>query len=751
MVASAQVSGDVAASRQRPRPTKSRRTRGAADVTTVDGQVGGAAAARGNSSRPTEGRKRAASGQPGTGNPSVPTKGRKKGQVAAAPIEEQFEKSLPLIDVENSALSEPAKTGECGQLSIPINGAPKEAAENAAPEIPAECGRPLASTEGRKEATAAGRRSDAGDTVRTADAMTTDALSGTGGTGLATLRGVRAVRLSVLTDETTSPERQREADNQAAAALGIDFGEGEAFREAVDLDVSASKVGPFQRPELGKWLARPDEFDALVWWRFDRALRSMADMHDLAKWARQHKKMLVFAEGIGGGRLVFDFRNPMDPTSELMMMMLAFAAQVEAQSIKDRVTGAQAAMRQMPYRWKGGRPPYGYMIVDMPKELGSGKTLMPDPDAVKVIERIIRDLLAGKTINKICQELNTDKVPTPRDHWSLKRGRKMGGKTGGAKGETTVREFFKWVPSVIRKVLTSPALIGWKTHNGKPVRDSEGAPVMLTTTPILTREEFDVVGKLFEENQKNTPVSRSDQASKLLRVAHCAGCGSRMYHMSNKTKGKQAASYKCTAHLTGTVCPAPVAIRADWIEEYVEREFLELVGPIPIHRTIITPGYDPAPEIAATLAEFEEHQKQEGRQKSKAARRAWQERADALDSRIAELENTPARPEHRETVATGTTFADEWAKADDEERRFMLIEAGARLEVRKGSRGGWRKLDERRVTFTVTSDLNPAIEEYMALRQELTMTDQDAPAPRSRIRFVKVTSGADGDGMDLAA
>ncbi|WP_233289394.1 hypothetical protein [Kitasatospora sp. MBT63] len=54
----------------------------------------------------------------------------------------------------------------------------------------------------------------------------------------------------------------------------------------------------------------------------------MAEMHDLAKWAREHRKMLVFAEGIGGGRLVFDFRNPIDPMAELQMPMLAFAAQV---------------------------------------------------------------------------------------------------------------------------------------------------------------------------------------------------------------------------------------------------------------------------------------------------------------------------------------------------------------------------------------------------------------------------------------
>ncbi|MFD7894262.1 recombinase family protein [Streptomyces sp. NPDC059743] len=236
-----------------------------------------------------------------------------------------------------------------------------------------------------------------------------------------TLRGVRCVRLSVLTDETTSPERQREADDIAAAALGIDFGEGDGLREAVDLDVSASAFGPFDRPQLGGWLTRPDDFDALVWWRFDRAIRSMAHMHELAKWAREHRKMLVFAEGIGGGRLVFDFRNPMDPMSELMMLMLAFAAQVESQSISDRVSGAMGAMRKMPLRWRGGRPAYGYMPAPMPKEHGGiGLTLIPDPDAVKIIERIVRELLEGRAASAIAVDLNSDGVLSPRDHWAVK-------------------------------------------------------------------------------------------------------------------------------------------------------------------------------------------------------------------------------------------------------------------------------------------------------------------------------------------
>ncbi|MEV0444339.1 hypothetical protein AB0I84_03475 [Streptomyces spectabilis] len=42
-------------------------------------------------------------------------------------------------------------------------------------------------------------------------------------------------------------------------------------------------------------------------------VRDMGDMHGPAAWARRHRRLIVFAEGIGGGRLTFGFRNPMAP------------------------------------------------------------------------------------------------------------------------------------------------------------------------------------------------------------------------------------------------------------------------------------------------------------------------------------------------------------------------------------------------------------------------------------------------------
>ncbi|MFD4032274.1 recombinase family protein [Streptomyces sp. NPDC058637] len=516
-------------------------------------------------------------------------------------------------------------------------------------------------------------------------------------------RALSAIRLSVATDETTSPGRQREANETAAASIGARI-----VGEAEDLDVSASKTTPFERPQLGPWFDRPDDFDIVIWWRLDRAVRSMADMSALVSWARKHGKRLVFAEGPGGARLELDMSNVV---GELIATLLAFAAQMEAQSIAERVTGAQAAMRSMPLRWRGSRPPFGYEPTELE---GGGWTLVPDADAVEVIERIVRELMAGKTASAVAADLNEAKVPSPRDHWSIKKGRKTGGKTGGAKGEKAVtRERFNWGPSIVKKVLTSVSLLGWKMHNGNPVRDSEGAPIVATNAPILTREEFDAIGALFAERSIDNR-ERKDTNALLLRVVHCASCGERMYLNKQASKTNQAPVYKCNAHGRGMPCEAPAHVRGDWLDEYAEREFLRLLGALPLTQVRTIPGYDPTPEIAATAAEFEDHQKQEGRQRSNAGREAWQRRADALDARLAELEARPKTEARTETIDTGRSHADEWHSAETAGRRKMLLDAGAYLTVKRGTRGGWRTLDERRVSFVVRESFHAEAAETLA-------------------------------------
>ncbi|MFI1765861.1 recombinase family protein [Streptomyces sp. NPDC020800] len=244
--------------------------------------------------------------------------------------------------------------------------------------------------------------------------------------------------------------------------------------EAEDLDVSASRTTPFERPELGEWLSEPSRFDVILW------------------------------------------------------TLLAFAAQMEAQAIRERVQGAAEAIRGMSLRWRGARPPYPYMPAPMPD--GAGKTLIPDPDAVKVIERIIRTLMedeSASATSSIAIALNSEEppVPSPRDHWAIKQGRETGGKTGGKRYERgTAVPRFKWSASTINALLRSPALMGHIVHGGVPVRDSVGRPALASSTPVLTREEFDNVGALLDARKRNTaPPTRRDTNALLLRIIHCYG------------------------------------------------------------------------------------------------------------------------------------------------------------------------------------------------------------------------------------
>ncbi|MFD8262342.1 recombinase family protein [Streptomyces griseoluteus] len=519
------------------------------------------------------------------------------------------------------------------------------------------------------------------------------------------LEALSAIRLSVRTDETTSPARQREANERSARAMNARI-----IGEAEDLDVSASRTTPFERPELGKWLDEPSRFDAILWWRLDRAVRSMADMHELAKWARTYRKMLVFAEG-PGGMLTLDFRNPLDPIAEIMVTLLAFAAQMEAQAIRERVQGAAQAIRGMSLRWRGARPPYPYMPAPMPD--GAGKTLVPDPDAVKVVERIIKALMHNEDANptSIAVELNSQEppVPSPRDHWALKQGRKPGGKTGGKgyeRGSTVAQ--FNWSASTINALLRSPALMGQKVHRGVPVRDSSGRPVLASETPILTREEFDNVGALLDARKRDTaPPTRRDTNALLLRVIHCAGCGGRMYY--TKASGKRTTSvYGCRAAAQGRTCAAPATIKAEWAEDYAARAFLGRVGSWEVIETRKIAGYDPGPEINEVSAELDEHMRQSGRFRSETGRRIWEEKATALETRLVELEATPRRPPMTEVLRTGRTYADVWNAKDEAGKRRMLLDAGALMTVKQGRRGGRHAVDESRFTFEVGADADPA-------------------------------------------
>ncbi|MFE9726496.1 recombinase family protein [Streptomyces sp. NPDC005794] len=448
---------------------------------------------------------------------------------------------------------------------------------------------------------------------------------------------------------------------------------------------------PCERPELGQWLRRPDEFDGIVWWRLDRAVRSMADMAELGKWAKQHGKLLLFAEGPGGAPFELDMRS-VSPVSELIMMMLAFSAQMESQAISERVAGAHAALRSQG-RYSGGLAPWGFTKAPNPN--GPGFVLAHDPDALPALLDVIRRVVAGEGLTAIINGLNDDGTPTPRDYQALQAGRPTGGMRGGVRLDR-----FRWTTSTLSKALRSPTLLGYRTHQGRTVRDHAGEPVLIGP-PILTRDEFATLGECLAAKTPQKNRTRKDTDALLLGVAKCAGCGLNLY----KSARKGAHDYVCRASSRGVRCPAASSMRADWLDDYAEAQLMQRIGAWPMTRVVTHRGYDPGPELREIETELRALYASQASRQSTIGRRIWQEEVDALERRAGALEAAPAEPTRTETVETGETYAEFWDRSSTAERRQMLREMGVTVTVRKGKAGGDNRLrvaaDESRLTFAI--------------------------------------------------
>ncbi|WP_329291800.1 recombinase family protein [Streptomyces pseudovenezuelae] len=370
-------------------------------------------------------------------------------------------------------------------------------------------------------------------------------------------RAIAAVRLSCLTAATTSPARQRSTIQVCAERLGLTV-----VAEASDLGVSARGTSPFERPSLSSWLNRPHEYEAVVWAHVDRAVRSVAHMTELIAWGRQHGRTLVF------GMPEADHPLVVPPWAEGRTLQrctqLAHVAEQESRTISHRLTSSHEALRAAG-RYGGGLVPFGYRKAPHPS--GVGWCLAPDPETLTLVRSIVDDVHSGLSLVAIAHKLEAAGVLVPRDRHARLQGRPTGGRRHG-------RDFdrFRWTAGSLSKILRTPALMGHRVHRGKTVSDAAGSPVLIGP-PLLTEEEFQTLQHLLNSRSKGIHPKRRE-TSLLIGVAHCAGCGGRMYFATRKAYAY--GDYVCRASARGATCPAPAAIRASWLDEYVTSRYREV-------------------------------------------------------------------------------------------------------------------------------------------------------------------------------
>lgn len=458
------------------------------------------------------------------------------------------------------------------------------------------------------------------------------------------LRALLVARLSVLTDESTSPHRQLEhCRNVVQARSWTEAG------TATDLDVSATKYSPFDRPELGGWLNdRNHEFDVIVVWRLDRLVRSSKDLSDLLAWCETNGKSLVSAsEG-------FDLGTPF---GKAMVTIIAALGELEANTLSTRVKDSHTALQKMD-RWSGGQPPYGYRIVEHER---AGKTLEIDPVTSAAVRRMGEMTIAGKSQWEIASTLNEEGFPTPAQHTGAKNASEH------------------WNQSSIGKILRAPTTQGFKTlGTGKDrrlARGADGMAIRYVANGIFTDEEWNKIQASLKQRSRSR--ERSHGAAPLLGIVFCQGCGNRLYRARTTHRGKGYGYYRCVPKAGKPRCEG-----YSFSEEHVQAVLDELAAEelkgIPIVKKVFVPGEDHTDELNAVKKAMtsirDEHDL--GFYDYEGGDNDYRERLSSLVEKRKKLEAMPQRESTYEEQPTGETYAEAYERMSTEERRDLLLKAG---------------------------------------------------------------------------
>jgi DNA invertase Pin-like site-specific DNA recombinase len=456
------------------------------------------------------------------------------------------------------------------------------------------------------------------------------------------LGAVRLSRYGGEQDPSTSPERQR----AVIEALGE-----EVVGWATDLDVSASKHSPFDRPELGEWLRHPERYEAIAWQRLDRAVRSMGDLHELARWALDHRKVLIFASGPGGQQMTLDFRSgPLNPLTMILTTLMAFAAEMEATTIRERIVGMKADHRASG-RHSGGGVPWWLMVAE--NGSAAGKTLVLHPEQAPVVRELVERVLAGESQAAVCRDFNR---------------RAAGGKTNWAR------------ESNVYRMLRNRALVGDLTHYGEVIRDSDGFPIRRAEA-LLTRKEFEALQRVLERNRGRSPRDAS-RVNLLTGLTYCLLCGGQRNYHQQTIRGRLYRYSRCqNSQMKARGSPdwcESMQVPAEDLERHVERAFLGMVGNLPV----LTPVYHPAESHVEEIAEVEAAlddllRRVEGKPPTVAG--VYERRIASHEARLVELKVLPELPERVTYEEAGETYGQRWSAATTAERNQMLIDGGYRV------------------------------------------------------------------------
>lgn len=461
------------------------------------------------------------------------------------------------------------------------------------------------------------------------------------------------VRISELTDASTSPERQLQDARDYAARNGLDV-----VAELEDLDVSGRR-GIEQRPGLTEALELIEDGRAafLIVARLDRLARSIITFHEAVQRIEQAGGAFVsVAEGL-------DFSTP---AGRMVASVLASFAQYESELIGQRVASARRHLREVG-KWPGGRRPFGWLPE--PHESGSGFVLKLHPTEAPVLREMAQKVLSGIPLHRIARDLNEAGVKTVLGKdWSSGHS--------------------------VRQALTKDAIVG-----------RYGAE------PLLSVQDYHRVQTFLQDRPE--PASRREDLDDVLlppELISCGRCGAPMKRGTHGKDGRAWTVYRCSSRRApGSAAPCFLLVSAARVDEVVEERILETLGRFPVsvmaEPELIDPAADERAELEAAIRLLEEDRYIRGLYAGADGDRRFLELYAALEARIDDLPKPFLTESNEEPIPTGELAIEVWQNSDIEDRRAWVEAVVLDVVIAPGKPG--KRFDSDRVAIRLRTEESP--------------------------------------------
>jgi site-specific DNA recombinase len=332
--------------------------------------------------------------------------------------------------------------------------------------------------------------------------------------------------------------------------------------------LAATAVRPEAAALLAAAMSAEHPFDAVVVGEYERAF-----------YGDQLAHVLAVLAACGVQFWLPETNGPVDlgsPTHQALMMLLGHQSSREIPRSRFRTTMAMAAQARDQNRHLGGRPPYGYRLVDAGPHPNTAHArwgrrlhrLDVDPGTAPHVRWIFTQRLAGHSAAAIARALNERGVPCPSSHDPARNKH---------------RHADAWTLRTVAEILANPRYTGrqvWNRyrtdHNetvpgdkrtGRPQRhlpnprDQWVISNRLAHPPLVSEHDFVAVQAITATPRPDTDETRSYLLAGLLR---CGLCGRLLdSHWVYRSPGYRCRHGHTSAHTSDADRPKNIYVRQD--------------------------------------------------------------------------------------------------------------------------------------------------------------------------------------------